>query len=78
MASSSVWVKIEREDDEKAEELRISAGMTVSAFKDTLYESKKFAFVPGTIDCLLVRGEDGIAKVALFLAFAYVAGSQQP
>jgi hypothetical protein len=34
MASSQpVWVKIEGEDDEKAEEFSIWAGMTVSAFK---------------------------------------------
>jgi hypothetical protein len=39
--------------------------------------SKKFGFAPGTIDCLLVRGEEG-EKVALFLAFAYVVGSEQP
>jgi hypothetical protein len=39
---------MEGEDDERAEELRISAGITVSALKDTIYESKKFAFVPGT------------------------------
>jgi hypothetical protein len=36
MASQTVWVKIEGEDDERAEELRISAGITVSALKDTL------------------------------------------
>jgi hypothetical protein len=43
-----------------------------------MYADPAFAFARGTIACLLVRGEDGIAKVALFLAFAYVADSQQP
>jgi hypothetical protein len=43
MASSqSVWVKIEGEDDEKAEDLRIWAGMTASA---QLCPVRKFAAI---------------------------------
>jgi hypothetical protein len=77
MASKSVWVKVEGEDDEKVQEFSVQGDMTLSALQRILYADPVFGFAPGTIDCLLVRGEDG-EKVALFLAFAYVAGSEQP
>jgi hypothetical protein len=59
-----VWVKREGEGDYQALKVHIGQGADVSDLQDTLYHSKKFALVPGSIDCILVRGEDGIAKVA--------------
>lgn len=53
------------ERDEKVRRVPIGPVADVDILLDALYESKKFALVPGTIDCLLVRDEDGSAKVWL-------------
>jgi hypothetical protein len=63
MDSLKVWVKIEGESDETAEVVRVQAEETVSDLKHVLYADPAFAFAPGAIDCLLVRGEDGSEKV---------------
>eukprot|EP01127_Copromyxa_protea_P023063 TRINITY_DN8543_c0_g1_i21.p1 TRINITY_DN8543_c0_g1~~TRINITY_DN8543_c0_g1_i21.p1 ORF type:complete len:182 (+),score=40.45 TRINITY_DN8543_c0_g1_i21:925-1470(+) len=56
--SSYVWVKKEGEPDEKAEKIHIALGSCVSDLKDALYESKKFAFTPGTIDCIVEGNQE--------------------
>jgi hypothetical protein len=58
-----VWVKRDGEGDEKALKVLVVPSADVSDLISVLYKEPYFAFIPGTIDCLLVRGEDGIAPV---------------
>eukprot|EP01127_Copromyxa_protea_P003286 TRINITY_DN1311_c0_g1_i1.p1 TRINITY_DN1311_c0_g1~~TRINITY_DN1311_c0_g1_i1.p1 ORF type:complete len:235 (+),score=26.44 TRINITY_DN1311_c0_g1_i1:119-823(+) len=58
MDKVQVWVKLEGQEDDEAHEFHVSPGISVSALMDVLYESKKFAFVPGTIACLMVGDKE--------------------
>lgn len=67
--SQSVWVKKEGKEDDDALEFDVPVGMNVGALLRALYADPIFAFVPGSIKCLLGRAEDGSKKVWVALAF---------
>eukprot|EP01127_Copromyxa_protea_P012610 TRINITY_DN330_c0_g1_i15.p1 TRINITY_DN330_c0_g1~~TRINITY_DN330_c0_g1_i15.p1 ORF type:complete len:157 (-),score=31.04 TRINITY_DN330_c0_g1_i15:438-908(-) len=61
--SKAVWIKIEGEEDEQASRVFLEPGAIVDDLQRLLYKDPVFAFVPGTIQCLLVRDAEGGEKV---------------